>query len=134
MISALAPGLDVLARSISWALIHTLWQGGLIALGLFATLTLLRRKSAALRYTVSCAALAALFLVAVGGIVAIIYLLYRRRHAARFIQLISIGLLQFGLLALALWLLKLPTLSTEKLRDGQNTVAAVQLGLPPCLR
>jgi beta-lactamase regulating signal transducer with metallopeptidase domain len=45
---------------------HTLWQGGLIALGLFAALTLLRRKSAALRYAVSCAALAALFLVAVG--------------------------------------------------------------------
>jgi beta-lactamase regulating signal transducer with metallopeptidase domain len=66
MSSASFQVMDALAKPVSWALIHTFWQGGLIALGLFATLVLLRRKSAAVRYAVSCAALIALFVLAVG--------------------------------------------------------------------
>jgi beta-lactamase regulating signal transducer with metallopeptidase domain len=66
MISAFTSEVVVLAKPVSLALIHTFWQGGLIALGLLATRALLRRKSAAIRYVVSCTALAVLFMMAVG--------------------------------------------------------------------
>ena len=47
-----------LAQAIGWALVHLVWQGALVAALLALTLTLLARRSAQLRYLVSCAALA----------------------------------------------------------------------------
>lgn len=59
---ALATG--PLAQAIGWALLHLVWQGALIAGLLALLLALLPSRSANLRYTVACAALA--LLVAVG--------------------------------------------------------------------
>lgn len=55
-----------LAQAIGWALLHLLWQGAIVAGILAASLALLKKRSATVRYAVSCAALA---LVLVLGIV-----------------------------------------------------------------
>ena len=44
-------------QSLGWALVHFLWQGGAIALGLAAVLVLLRNKPATSRYFACCFAL-----------------------------------------------------------------------------
>lgn len=63
-----------------------------------------------------------LVIVAVSGIS---FLLYRRRSFANWQQLAAVWGLQIGMLASVLWVLMLPTLSTEQLRAGENTVALV---------
>lgn len=45
-------------RSLGWALLHSLWQGGLLAVVLAGALSLLKGRSASLRYALACAALA----------------------------------------------------------------------------
>lgn len=55
-----------LAQAIGWALLHLLWQGAMVAGILAASLALLKKRSATVRYAVSCAALA---LVLILGIV-----------------------------------------------------------------
>ncbi len=50
--------MTAIAQSLSSALLHFLWQGVLLALVLWITLFLLRKRSAQARYTASCAALA----------------------------------------------------------------------------
>ncbi|MGI4737438.1 MAG: M56 family metallopeptidase [Janthinobacterium lividum] len=55
-----------LVRGVGLALLHSLWQGGVLALLLTGLLPLLRRQRAELRYAVAAGALAALVL-AVGG-------------------------------------------------------------------
>ncbi|MCC5850396.1 MAG: M48 family metalloprotease [Verrucomicrobia bacterium] len=45
------------SQRLGWALLHFVWQGALVALGLAGLLLLLRRNSARLRWAVSCAAL-----------------------------------------------------------------------------
>ncbi len=47
-----------LARALSSALLHFVWQGVVVALVLSVVLVLLRRRSAQARYVASCAALA----------------------------------------------------------------------------
>lgn len=59
------------------------------------------------------------------ALVGIALLLYRRRSVARWYQLLAIGFLQCAMLAVVLWVLQLPTLSTEQLRAGENSVALV---------
>ncbi len=54
------------AQAIGWALLHLLWQAGIIAGILAATLALMSRSSARARYAVSCAALALVFALFVG--------------------------------------------------------------------
>jgi hypothetical protein len=49
--------LAVLARPVVMTLLHFLWQGSLVALGLAAVLGLLQRRSAAARYICACTAL-----------------------------------------------------------------------------
>lgn len=66
-----------------------------------------------------------LYVLAAIAVMAISYFLYQRRKTAASLHLLSIAALQFAMLALALWLLRLPSLSTEVLRDGQNSVAVV---------
>ena len=61
--------------------------------------------------------------LAVIGIAAIIGFLFVRRTLAKPLQLTTIGLLQLAMLAIVLWLLQLPTLETEQLRAGENSVA-----------
>ncbi|MDH4073900.1 MAG: hypothetical protein OEV41_12435, partial [Gammaproteobacteria bacterium] len=61
--------------------------------------------------------LAALALVVTG--------LYRHRSRARWYQLAAIGGLQVLVAALVVWALGEPSLATERLRDGENTVALV---------
>ena len=46
-----------LLQRIGWTLVHFLWQGALIAAGLWVTLQLLRRRQPAVRYLVACAAM-----------------------------------------------------------------------------
>lgn len=62
---------------------------------------------------------------AVIGVVAIIGFLAGRRRRASAVRLSAIGLLQLGMLVLVLWLLQQPSLRTEQLRDGENSVAMV---------
>lgn len=59
------------------------------------------------------------------GIAAIVWFLFVRRSLAKPAQLSAIGLLQLAMLAIVLWLLQLPTLETEQLRAGENSVAIV---------
>lgn len=54
-----------LAQAIGLALLHTLWQGAIVAGGLAAVNALLSRRSASLRYAIACAALAIVFGLAV---------------------------------------------------------------------
>ena len=58
--TALLP-MQPLVERLGWALVHFLWQGALIAgLYLIARTLLVRPERAALRYTLSCAALGAM--------------------------------------------------------------------------
>ncbi len=52
--------LDSLPERLGWALLHSLWQGAIIAVALVILLSLLRRSSAALRHAVCLVALLAL--------------------------------------------------------------------------
>jgi beta-lactamase regulating signal transducer with metallopeptidase domain len=54
-----------LAQAIGWALLHLLWQGTIVAGILAAALALLSKKSANLRYGISCAALASVLVLGV---------------------------------------------------------------------
>jgi beta-lactamase regulating signal transducer with metallopeptidase domain len=54
-----------LAQAIGWALLHVLWQGAVIAALLAVLLAVLSRRSANLRYAVSCAALALIVVLGV---------------------------------------------------------------------
>ena len=66
--------------------------------------------------------------LAVIGVVAIVGFLASRRRRASAAQLAAIGALQLAMLAVVLWLLQQPTLRTEQLRDGENSVAMVMDG------
>ncbi|QKG52278.1 M56 family metallopeptidase [Hymenobacter sp. BRD67] len=55
-----------LVRALGYALLHSLWQGAVLALVLAGVLPLLRRQRAELRYTVAAGALAMLALVVAG--------------------------------------------------------------------
>ena len=45
------------AQAVGWALLHFVWQGGLVAVSTAAALALLRRSAADVRYVVSAIAL-----------------------------------------------------------------------------
>jgi beta-lactamase regulating signal transducer with metallopeptidase domain len=53
-----------LAQAIGWALVHLVWQGAAVAGILAAVLALLQRRSAHVRYLVSCAAMLVLLVLA----------------------------------------------------------------------
>ena len=53
------------------------------------------------------------------------WLLYRRRGAVQPPQMLAIWVLQVAMLAVVIWVLQQPTLSTEQLRAGDNAVAFV---------
>jgi beta-lactamase regulating signal transducer with metallopeptidase domain len=57
--------LEPYMRAVTTVLIHSLWQGGLIAIFAAVALSLMRGGSAVVRYTISCCAVAAI-IVAVG--------------------------------------------------------------------
>ena len=63
--------------------------------------------------------------LAVLALVSIAWMLYRRRGTAAWYQLAAIGTLQLAMVALLLWVLMQPTLTTERVRDGENAVAIV---------
>lgn len=52
-----------MTQAVGWALVHFVWQGTLVALGLAAGLALLRPRSAAVRYAASVGALALLLVL-----------------------------------------------------------------------
>ena len=54
------PFTEPTVRRLGWVLVHSLWEGAVIAALLAAALYLLRRRSSNVRYTLSCAALALL--------------------------------------------------------------------------
>ena len=56
--------LDRLVGAIAWTLVHSLWQGFLVATGLAVALVGLRGKSARSRYGVACTALLVMALLA----------------------------------------------------------------------
>lgn len=66
--------------------------------------------------------LTTLAVIAVAGI---LLLLYRRLGVARWYHLAAIAVLQLAMLAVVAWVLMQPTLQTEQLRPGENTVALV---------
>ena len=53
------------------------------------------------------------------------WLLYRRRGSVQPPQMLAIWVLQVAMLAVVIWVLQQPTLSTEQLRAGDNAVAFV---------
>ena len=61
-----------LAQALSAALIHFVWQGALVGVVLWLALAALRNRSAAMRYAVSCGALAVLVVVPVATAAAFI--------------------------------------------------------------
>ncbi|MDQ1256976.1 MAG: hypothetical protein QG656_1577, partial [Candidatus Hydrogenedentes bacterium] len=66
--------LGPVAHALGWSLIHFVWQGALVALGLVCMLALMRRRSANARYLASCAALllmAALFVGTMGQLLSV---------------------------------------------------------------
>lgn len=66
-----------------------------------------------------------LIVIAVIAVAAIGAGLYSRRRSAAGQQLVAIGILQLAMLAVVMWALLQPTLTTEKVREGENTVALV---------
>ena len=66
-----------------------------------------------------------MFAIAVIAVVAIGAGLYQRRRGAAGQQLLAVGVLQLAMLAVVMWVLLQPTLTTEKVREGENTVALV---------
>lgn len=66
-----------------------------------------------------------LVLLAATGALAIVRLLWRRRGDTSALALSAVAGVQFAMLALVLWVLQEPTLRTEKLRDGANSLALV---------
>jgi uncharacterized membrane protein len=66
-----------------------------------------------------------LSVLAIVAVVTISTLLYFRRGHARWHQLLTIGLLQLAMVALVIWILLQPTLTTDRLREGENTIALV---------
>ena len=58
--------MNAVATPVSWALIHSLWQGALVAAALAVALAFLRRRSARIRYATACGALLALLVLTVG--------------------------------------------------------------------
>jgi len=62
-------------------------------------------------------------LLALAGAAAIVLVLLIRRDRATPWQLVAIGTAQATMLGLVLWVLRLPALETEKLREGENSVA-----------
>ncbi|SHK59040.1 M56 family metallopeptidase [Hymenobacter psychrotolerans] len=65
-----------LVRALGWTLVHSLWQGAVVALALAGLLLLLRRHRAAVRYNVSAVALIVML-----GLAAVTFA--RHYHAAR---------------------------------------------------
>jgi bla regulator protein blaR1 len=68
MINNLFSSIKSLAEPVSWAIIHSLWQGALIVVVLTIALILLRKKSPNFRYAVSCMALAGIVLLFIGTV------------------------------------------------------------------
>jgi len=66
-----------------------------------------------------------LAVIAVIAVIGISVFLYRRHGFVRGYQLAAIWMLQIAMVALVVWVLAQPTLSTERLRAGENTVALV---------
>jgi uncharacterized membrane protein len=64
------------------------------------------------------------FLTAI-AVLSISFFLYRRRGSAKWQQLSAIWVLQLSMLAVVIWVLTQPALSTEQLRAGENAVALV---------
>jgi uncharacterized membrane protein len=66
------------------------------------------------------------------ALVGITYMLYKRRRvvgaapaATSYYHMLIVGILQLAMLAVVIWMLRQPTLSTEQLRAGENAVAFV---------
>jgi uncharacterized membrane protein len=66
-----------------------------------------------------------LYLLGAIALAGISWFLYRRRGSAQASQLAAIWVLQVAMLVVVVWALAQPTLVTEKLRAGENTVALV---------
>jgi len=66
-----------------------------------------------------------LVLLSTAAIAGISWFLYRRRSAVQPPQMMAVWVLQIAMLALVIWILQQPTLSTEQLRAGENAVAFV---------
>ncbi|MCH8302295.1 MAG: hypothetical protein IH912_06050 [Proteobacteria bacterium] len=66
-----------------------------------------------------------LALLIIAALAGISWFLYRRRDFARPPQMLVVWVLQLAMLAVVIWLLQQPTLSTEQLRAGENVVAFV---------
>ena len=59
------------------------------------------------------------------ALAAITFSLFRKRLSARPVELLVVWLLQWAMLLVVVWVLLLPAISTERLRDGENSVALV---------
>ena len=61
--------------------------------------------------------------LALGAFLLVGLFLFRRRRSASWVQLLAVGSLQLSMLATLIWVLLQPTLTTERLREGENAIA-----------
>ena len=66
-----------------------------------------------------------MYLFVAMALAAITFSLFRKRLSARPVELVVVGLLQTAMLVVVVWVLLSPAISTERLRDGENSVALV---------
>ena len=69
MINSILSFLKSLAEPVSWALIHSLWQGAVVVILLTIALIFLRNNKPTVRYAVSCLALLTIVIVFIGTVV-----------------------------------------------------------------
>jgi len=69
MINSLLSSIGELARPVTWALFDSLWQGALVAAGLYLLLFLFRHKKPQLRYLLSCLTMLAVLALIINSIV-----------------------------------------------------------------
>jgi len=68
MINSMLSSIKSLAEPVSWAILHSLWQGALVVAVLTIALIVLRKKNPNIRYAVSCLALAVVFAMFIGTV------------------------------------------------------------------
>ena len=68
MINNLLSSIKSMAEPVSWALLHSLWQGALVVVLLTLALIILRNKKATLRYAISCLALFTIVILFIGTV------------------------------------------------------------------
>ncbi|HYH86412.1 MAG TPA: M56 family metallopeptidase, partial [Pyrinomonadaceae bacterium] len=107
-------------RALGWALLHSLWQGGLVAVVLAGALSLLKGRSASLRYALACGALAL-------ALAAPVATFWSFSSATTGIEVDEISLARYGRAGFA----ALPNENSSPIEKTMNADAGVRGRTPP---